>query len=129
MEDIVSYRTLEKEFYANSSSDRYTAHDALLSKRFDSDSTFKTGIALSTGELFLAVPRELSIATEHVLRRERRVSALWRALPPSRLEPIFAHSSWTRLSTAIKSKEFTARASKLRPLLNPTIKMTTTRPL
>ena len=29
MEDIVSYRTLEKEFYANSSSDRYTAHDAL----------------------------------------------------------------------------------------------------
>lgn len=82
MEDIVSYRTLEKEFYANSSSDRYTAHDALLSKRFDSDSTFKTGIALSTGELFLAVPRELSIATEHVLRRERRVSALWRALPP-----------------------------------------------
>ena len=128
MEDIVSYRTLEKEFYANSSSDRYTAHDALLSKRFDSDSTFKTGIALSTGELFLAVPRELSIATEHVLRRERRVSALWRALPPI-AEPIFARSSWTRLSTAIKSKEFTARASKLRPLLNPTIKMTTTRPL
>lgn len=90
MEDIVSYRTLEKEFYANSSSDRYTAHDALLSKRFDSDSTFKTGIALSTGELFLAVPRELSIATEHVLRRERRVSALWRALPPHRAWSLYS---------------------------------------
>ncbi|MFR3092585.1 MAG: hypothetical protein ACLTMP_13405 [Eggerthella lenta] len=36
---------------------------------------------MGTGELFLAVPRELSIATEKILRAERKVSQLWRDLP------------------------------------------------
>lgn len=78
----MAYPTLEKLFYADSSSSRFTAHEQRHRERFDQESSFKTGIELNTGELFLAVPRELSLATEQVLRRERRVSVLWRALPP-----------------------------------------------
>lgn len=78
----MGYITLEKSFHADNTPDRYVNHDELYLTRFENESTFRTGIELQTGEMFLAVPRELSRATEQVLRRERRVSALWRALPP-----------------------------------------------
>lgn len=78
----MAYPTLEKLFYADSSSDRYASHRARAQQRLTNEATFRTGIHLEHGELFLAVPRELSIETEQVLRRERRVSALWKGLPP-----------------------------------------------
>ena len=78
----MAYLTLEKALYADSSPDRFTLRNRLLNERLSSESTFRTGIHLNTGELFLAVPRELSLANEQVLRRERKVSALWRSLPP-----------------------------------------------
>ena len=78
----MGYPTLEKLFHMDASSDRFAAHDRLLHERLYGDSTFRTGIELEHGELFLAVPRELTVITEQVLRRERRVSALWRELPP-----------------------------------------------
>ena len=77
----MGYRTLEKLFYADSSSDRFARRERLLSERLNSESSFRTGIELKTGELFMAVPRELSQASELVLRRERRVSLAWRRLP------------------------------------------------
>ena len=78
----MAYPTLEKLFYKDGSSRRYENHKAQLSLRLEAESTFRTGIMLEHGELFCAVPRELSVANERVLRRERRVSALWKALPP-----------------------------------------------
>ena len=81
----MAYATLEKLFYADGSSDRYQNHELLLQQRLESESTFRTGIHLDTGELFLAVPRELSLMNEQVLRRERKVSALWRSLPTAAL--------------------------------------------
>lgn len=78
----MAYPTLEKLFYKDGSSRRYENHKAQLSLRLESESTFRTGIMLEHGELFCAVPRELSVANERILRRERRVSALWKALPP-----------------------------------------------
>lgn len=77
----MAYRTLEKTLHADRSPERFVHHDALWRQRFMSESTFRTGIQLDTGELFLGVPRELSVLNEQVLRRERRVSALWRSLP------------------------------------------------
>lgn len=76
------YRTLEKLFYMDTSAERFTKHDQLAQERLEASSTFRTGVSLAYGELFLAVPRELSVLTEQVLRRERKVSSLWRALPP-----------------------------------------------
>ncbi|WP_303213492.1 Fic family protein [uncultured Enorma sp.] len=77
----MSYPTLEKLFYQDSSSERFDRHAHLARQRLESESTFRTGIELAHGELFLAVPRELSTSSERILRRERRVSALWRGLP------------------------------------------------
>lgn len=78
----MTYPTLEKLFYKDASSKRYENHREQLLLRLEAESTFRTGITLEHGELFCAVPRELSVANERVLRRERRVSALWKALPP-----------------------------------------------
>lgn len=78
----MAYPTLEKLFYRDASSGRYENHKEQLSLRLGAESTFRTGVMLEHGELFCAVPRELSIANERVLRRERKVSALWKALPP-----------------------------------------------
>lgn len=74
------YSTLEKLFYSDSSSDRFADHERRKIERLNHESTFRTGIALENGELFLAIPHELSLASEQILRRERRVSALWHAL-------------------------------------------------
>ena len=78
----MAYPTLEKLFHKDGSSRRFENHKEQLSLRLEAESTFRTGIMLEHGELFCAVPRELSVANERVLRRERRVSALWKALPP-----------------------------------------------
>lgn len=86
----MAYSTLEKSFYADRTSDRYANLDCLFKQRISSESTFRTGIELKTGELFLATPRDLSLVNERVLRRERRVSALWRGLPP------IAHGAFIR---------------------------------
>ena len=77
----MAYPTLEKLFYKDASSERFQHHEEQLKLRLESESTFRTGIELENGELFCAVPRELSLANELVLRRERRVSALARAFP------------------------------------------------
>jgi len=50
-------------------------------KRLTDMSSFRTGIEISSGELFLAMPRQLSLLSERLLRAERRVSRLWRELP------------------------------------------------
>lgn len=76
------YQTLEKLFYRDASSDRFARASSLLAQRLHAESTFRTRIELRGEELFLAVPRELSLLNETILRRERRVSALWRGLPP-----------------------------------------------
>ena len=78
----MAYPTLEKLFHKDVSSRRFENHKEQLSLRLEAESTFRTGIMLKHGELFCAVPRELSVANEQVLRRERKVSALWKALPP-----------------------------------------------
>lgn len=77
----MAYLTLEKSFYADASSDRYANAEELYASRFNSESTYRTGIELESGEMFLSVPHELLYNTEQVLRKERRVSALWRELP------------------------------------------------
>lgn len=80
------YKPLEKLFYADSSTDRFAANMREAAVRLESPSTFRTAIALKTsdkdlGELFLAMPCELTFLGEEVLRIERKVSHLWANLP------------------------------------------------
>ena len=76
------YQSLAKLFYADTSPDRYAANESLAQKRLEAESTFRTGMITPNGELFLAVPRELSLLNEQVLRYERRISQNLRTLPP-----------------------------------------------
>ena len=54
------YPTLEKLFYSDSSSERVEHVKAEAERRLNNPASFRTGIELSSGELFLATPRELS---------------------------------------------------------------------
>ena len=77
----LSYKRLDRLFHENTSSNRKSENEHEAQTRLTAPSSFRTGIDVGTGELFLAVPRELSIATEKILRTERKVSQLWRDLP------------------------------------------------
>lgn len=78
----MAYRSLEKLFHMDASPARKANAEARAKARFEAESTFRTRIQTSVGELFLAVPRELSVLNERVLRRERAVSQSMRSLPP-----------------------------------------------
>lgn len=78
----MAYQSLQRLFYMDKSNERFTKFAALAESRRITDSAFRTGIQSRHGEFFLAVPRELSLLSETVLRCERRVSALTRDLPP-----------------------------------------------
>lgn len=51
-------------------------------RELEADSTFRTGMMTPHGELFLAVPRELSVINERILRFERKIASRMRSLPP-----------------------------------------------
>lgn len=75
------YKTLSKLFYADASTNRFESNATLAKQRRDAESTFKTGISQGEDEFFLAVPRELSVLNETVLRQERSVSIALANLP------------------------------------------------
>lgn len=77
----MAYQTLKKTFYADATSQRFQNHDTEAARRLEDPSSFRTGIVLEHGELFCAAPRELSLGSEQVIRRERDVVELWGRLP------------------------------------------------
>ena len=72
---------LQKLFYMDVTSDRLEANRRMAQDRLESESTFRTGIEGKNGEFFLAVPRELSLLMERILRLERLISQRFRAMP------------------------------------------------
>lgn len=78
----MGYQSLEKIFHKDPTPERFSENKRLAEKRREAESTFRTGIVTETGELFLAVPRELSLLNEKILRVERLVSQKMRQLPP-----------------------------------------------
>lgn len=77
----MEYKDLATLYHIDSSSDRNSSIQNILTERRESDSTFDIDFELPSGNLFLAVPRELSTLNQRVLRRERKVSNLMRSLP------------------------------------------------
>jgi Fic family protein len=78
----MAYQPLSKLFYMDDSSDRFKNNEELAAARLSADASFRLGIATGAGELFLAVPHELSVLNERVLRMERKVSLSLNSLPP-----------------------------------------------
>lgn len=77
----MAYQSLAKLFYMDSSNRRFENNQELAIRRREAESTFRLGIDTPNGELFCAVPRELSVLNEKVLRYERKISASVRSLP------------------------------------------------
>lgn len=78
----MGYQPLEKIFHKDPTPERFSENKRIAEKRREAESTFRTGIVTEAGELFLAVPRELSLLNEKILRIERLVSQKMRQLPP-----------------------------------------------
>ena len=77
----MEYKELATLYHMDSSPDRESHLKQVLLNRKNDDSTFNIDISLPSGNLFLAVPRELSILNQKVLRRERAISNLMKSLP------------------------------------------------
>lgn len=77
----MEYKDLATLYHMDSSSDRESTLMKNLDDRRRSSSTFNIGFSTPAGDLFLAVPRELSTLNQKVLRRERKVSTLMKSLP------------------------------------------------
>ena len=78
---MAEYKSLAKLFHMDSSNDRFANNEARTVARLQAESTFRTGIVTEYGELFLAVPRELSALHEAVLKRERAIAVALAGLP------------------------------------------------
>lgn len=75
------YKDLATLYYMDNSSNREARIQEILDGRKTNDSTFILEYSIPAGDLFIAVPRELSNLTQRVLRRERKVSKLMQELP------------------------------------------------
>ncbi|MCL2403242.1 MAG: Fic family protein [Coriobacteriia bacterium] len=76
------YKTLKQAFHEDSSNARFANNHALAQRRREDVSSFRTGIELQTGEMFYTIPQELANLAEKILRLERKISHLWKSLPP-----------------------------------------------
>ena len=78
----MEYRSLKTLFHMDRSSERKANIERLAKQRLEAESTFRTAVNTPSGELFLAVPRELSVLNERILRHERVIAREMRSLPP-----------------------------------------------
>ena len=78
----MDYVSLKKSFYSDPTSERFEHAQALHMTRLMSESTFRTGVIVGDDELFLAVPRELSLLNDRVLRHEHVIATHMQMLPP-----------------------------------------------
>ena len=77
----MTYESLKTLFHKDRTNERFSKYLLMAEERRNADSAFRTGVFAKDVEFFMAVPRELSVLEENVLRFERRISDLARALP------------------------------------------------
>lgn len=77
----MEYRELAKIYHMAADPERDSENLRLADQRRAAESTFRLGYPLGEEEFFIAVPRELSMLSERVLRTERKLSAQFKGLP------------------------------------------------
>lgn len=77
----MEYKELSTLYHMDASAEREATTRARLQERLEAPSSFRLGFAAANGELFVAAPRELSVALERILRKERTVSRLMSMIP------------------------------------------------
>lgn len=80
-ENDQAYETLARRFHMDTSNDAFKNLDHLAAQRREAESTYHTGVITPAGELFVAMPHQLTQALTEVLLAERRVSRLWDSVP------------------------------------------------
>ncbi|WP_165045826.1 Fic family protein [Adlercreutzia sp. ZJ138] len=77
----MEYKELATLYHMDSSAERESNVRIRLLERRESSSTFELNYQTNCGDLFIAVPRELSTLTESILLKEREVSRLMSMIP------------------------------------------------
>ncbi|MEF9875556.1 MAG: Fic family protein [Gordonibacter sp.] len=77
----MEYKELAKLYHLDASASHESNLQSEERSRREAASTFRINLETPNGKLFIAVPRELSVLSEKVLRAEHRVSAAMRSLP------------------------------------------------
>lgn len=77
----MTYRSLEKLFHMDATNERFAANTRLAEERRNAESSFRTGFLAGDDELFLAVPRELSVLHDAILRREQKIAVATAGIP------------------------------------------------
>ena len=77
----MEYKELAKIYHMDSTPKRDSANAQLAADRRNAESAFRLGYPSTGDEFFIAVPRELSMLNERVLRTERKLSAQFKSLP------------------------------------------------
>ena len=78
----MEYPELSKLFHMDTSSDRYSKNEAEATRRKKMESTFIVEMLSDSESFFIAVPREMIVLIEKILRAERKTSAMMRTIPP-----------------------------------------------
>lgn len=76
-----TYRQLSTLFHMDTNAGMETNLEHAAREQLESDSTFRTGIITRLSELFIAMPRELTIKLNDVLIQDQSVALLWSRLP------------------------------------------------
>lgn len=77
----MEYKELSKLFHMSDAPDRYALIEEQAEYRRTMPSSFDVGIDAPSGRLFVAMPREMLVLYERVLRTERKVSSMMRSIP------------------------------------------------
>lgn len=78
----MEYKELAKLYYSNGSSSRDADLARELDLRKSAPSSFRIGFASAHGDLFVAMPREMAVLNEKILKTERHVAKLMAGIPP-----------------------------------------------
>lgn len=78
----MEYQELSKLFHMGTSNNRYAINKAEAIRRKEMDSTFIVKMLSDSEDLFIAMPREMAVLIEKILRAERKTSAMMRSIPP-----------------------------------------------
>lgn len=76
-----NYRTLARMFHADKTNEAYGNLEREAKARLSADSTLRSGIVTPLGELFVAMPAEVSLRIEQILVQESEINGLWAATP------------------------------------------------
>ena len=78
----MEYPELSKLFHMETSSARYAMNEADTARRKEMDSTFIIEMLSDSKDIFIAMPREMVVLMEKILRAERKTAAMMRSIPP-----------------------------------------------